>query len=107
MLPNQPDYYGCEASTVQIFTIVCVIITQKQWAAYKRDNDDLRKICAWLNKHNPFDCNNLLRSLSSGLTATGKDNINSDNGESVVKNIHVGLGNVCVENAKIWRRIWH
>lgn len=107
MLPNQPDYYGCEASTVQIFTIVCVVITQKQWAAYKRDNDDLRKTCAWLNKHNPFDCNNLLRSLSSGLTAAGNENINCDNGESVGKNIHAGLDNECVENAKIWRRIWH
>ena len=27
----------------------------------KRDNDDLRKICAWFNKHNPFDSNNSQR----------------------------------------------
>ena len=48
----------------------------------------------------PFDSDNLLRSLSSGLTATENDNINCDDAESVGKNIHVGLDNVSVENAK-------
>ena len=70
----------------------------------KRDNDDLRKIYAWFNKHDPFDSNNSLRILSSGLTATEKDNINCDDAESVGKNIHADLGNACVENAKIRRK---
>ena len=73
-------------------------------ARRKRDNDDLRKIYAWFNKHNPFDSNNSLRSLSSGLTATENDNIKCDDAESVVKNIHAGLDNVCVENGKIRRK---
>ena len=67
----------------------------------KRDNDDLRKIYAWFNKHNPFTSNNSLRSLSSGLTATENDNMNCDDAESVGKNIHGGLDDACVENAKI------
>ena len=67
----------------------------------KRDNDDVRKIHAWFNKYNPFDSNNSLRSLSSGLMATENDNINCDDAKSVGKNIHAGLDNVCVENAKI------
>ena len=70
----------------------------------KRDNDDLRKIYAWFNKHNPFDSKNSLRILSSGLTATENDNINCGDAESVGKNIHAGLGNACVENAKIRRK---
>ena len=67
----------------------------------KRDNDDLRKIYAWFNKHNPFTSNNSLRSLSSGLTAIENDNMNCDDAESVGKNIHGGLDDACVENAKI------
>ena len=39
--------------------------------------------------------------MSSGLTATENDNINCDDEESVGENIHGGLDNVCVENAKI------
>ena len=70
----------------------------------KRDNDDLRKIYAWFNKHNPFDSNNSLRILSSGLTVTENDNINCGDAESVGKNIHTDLGNACVENAKIRRK---
>ena len=70
----------------------------------KRDNDDVRKIHTWFNKYNPFDSNNSLRSLSSGLMATENDNINCDDAKSVGKNIHAGLDNVCVENAKIrWK----
>ena len=70
----------------------------------KRDNDDLRKIYAWFNRHNTFDSNNSLRSLPSDLTATENDNINCDDVESVGENVHAGLDNVCVENAKIQRK---
>ena len=70
----------------------------------KRDNDDLRKIYAWFNRHNTFDSNNSLRSLPSDLKATENDNINCDDVESVEENVHAGLDNVCAENAKIQRK---
>ena len=67
----------------------------------KGDNDDLKKIHAFFDKHNSFEYNNLLRMSSSGLTATENENINCDDAESVGKNIHAGLDNVYVENSKI------
>ena len=67
----------------------------------KHDNNDMRKIRAWFNKHIPFDSNNSLRSFSLGLSATENNNLSCNDAESVGKDIHAVLHNVCVENAKI------
>ena len=49
-----------------------------------RDVEDLNKILKWLAQHNLFDIQMPeLRSLSSGLTASGGDGVNCDEVEEV------------------------
>ena len=53
-----------------------------------RDYQDLNNIQEWFDQHEPFGLNeHILRSLSSGLTATNGDGINCDKTEAVGANI--------------------
>ena len=50
-------------------------------ARRKHDNNDMKKIRAWFNKHIPFDSNNSLRSLSLGLSATENNSLSCNDAE--------------------------
>ena len=70
----------------------------------RRDYEDMMKIKAWLDQHEPFDENVPgLRSLSTGLTAKEGDGVNCDMAEEVGLTIHRKLDNVVFTEAKISR----
>lgn len=60
----------------------------------KRDNDDMHKVVAWLDLHDPFCvADGKLCSLSSGLTASESDCITCDDAESVGAQMHSKVDN--------------
>lgn len=70
----------------------------------KRDNDDCNKLIEWFDSHEPFDPNETsLKSISTGLIAGEKDDVNCDEAEIVGENIQKKLDNVCLKDAKIKR----
>ena len=59
----------------------------------KRDNDDFKKIQAWFQTHNPFECGEKLISLDSGLVDEN-NSVNCDRAEEIGVSIQSQLDGV-------------
>ena len=70
----------------------------------ERDLTDFEKILQWFETRDPFNMElPMLRSLTTGLTATDEDGINCDQTEEVGEKIQQSLNGVILTRAKIKR----
>ena len=68
-----------------------------------RDDNDYKEVLSWFNEHDPFNQDQSLKSLSTGLVANESDKINCDTAELVGNNIQQSLDNNSMNTAKIKR----
>ena len=68
-----------------------------------RDDNDYKEVLSWFNEHDPFNQDQSLKSLSTGLVANESGKINCDTAELVGYNIQQSLDNNTMNTAKIKR----
>ena len=69
----------------------------------KRDNDDFKKIQAWFQTHNPFECGEKLISLDSGLVDEN-NSVNCDRAEEIGVSIQSQLDGVSFTKCSFKRK---
>ena len=68
-----------------------------------RDDNDYKEVLSWFSEHDPFNQDQSLKSLSTGLVANERNKINCDTAQLVGYNIQQSLDNNTMNTAKIKR----
>ena len=66
-----------------------------------RDDNDYKEVLSWFSEHDPFNQDQSLKSLSTGLVANESNKINCDTAELVGYNIQQSLDNNTMNTGKI------